>query len=329
MSPIFANSWQPTARTEILQRRAALLWSIRQFFHDCDMAEVHTPILSHDTVIDRHIDPVCLPGANLAIPATDGAMLYLQTSPEFCMKRLMAAGMKAIYQVAPVFRAGERGTFHNPEFTMVEWYRVGDRLSEGIQLLSDLVKSVLKVPQVDLLSYQQAFQLHASCDPLSCTVEDLADAARALRLGVSSNWSDDRDDWLNLLFAEAVQPRLGWSNPVIVTHYPATQSALARQSAEDERTAERFELFINGIELANGYHELVDAGEFERRNQTVSAQRAQDGKPQLPDESRLLAAMRDGLPACSGCALGFDRLVMVATGAKSIDEVMAFPIERA
>ncbi len=290
--------------------------------------EVHTPVISQDTVVDRHIDPIQLPRRNLGLAEADDATLYLQTSPEFGMKRLLAAGLEAIYQIGPAFRSGEVGAFHNPEFTMVEWYQVGDDLQRGIQLLSDLVQVVIKTPPAEIATYQSVFLSHTGCDPLAAPIDDFADAARRLKLSVPDDWSGDKDDWLHLIFSECVQPQLGHERPIIVTHYPASQSALARISP-DGKTAERFELFIQGIELANGYHELVDPDELDLRNRSVNAERTADGKAALPGESRLLEAMRAGMPACSGCALGLDRLVMIAVGAKSLDEVIAFPIARA
>lgn len=323
------QSWLPTASLQNLELRSKLLWTIREFFHGRGLAEVQTPILSHDTVIDRHIDPIQLPVANVSLASLGEADLVLQTSPEFCMKRLLAAGLTAIYEITSVFRAAERGQFHNPEFTMIEWYRVGDDLQQGLTLLGDLVKAALQIEQVDVMTYQEVFNVFADCDPLDASVGELANRAVALNLGVEVGWSEDRDDWLNLIFAEVIQPHLGSSRPVIVTHYPATQSALALVCPQDPRTAERFELFAAGIELANGYHELLDADELAARNAIALEQRRREGKSPLSSESRLLAAMRAGLPACSGCALGFDRLLMVASGAKQIDDVMPFPIERA
>jgi lysyl-tRNA synthetase class 2 len=321
--------WQPTATLQNLQRRAEIVWLLRQFFHDQGFAEVQTPILSHDTVIDRHIDPVSLPSVELGLAGLGNGPLFLQTSPEFCMKRLLAAGMQAIYELKPVFRAGERGNFHNPEFTMLEWYRVGDDFEQGVQLLSDVVRTLLGSQEVERLTYQRAFQLYAACDPLSAPLSELSGVAVGRQLGVDGSWSSQRDDWLNLLFSEVVQPRLGHEVPTIITHYPATQAALACLSPADPRTAERYELFVRGVELANGYHELLDPVELRRRNEQGQLERERDGKPPLPSDSRLLAAMQAGLPACSGCALGLDRLLMVAFEAVTIDEVIAFPIERA
>ncbi len=329
MSDINSNAWQPTASIANVKRRAELLWTIREFFHRRGVLEVQTPILSRDVIIDRYIDPVCLSGASLALADFDQTTFYLQTSPEFCMKRLLAAGMSSIYEITPVFRAGERGTYHNPEFTMLEWYLVGAGFQHGVDLLAELIVATLKVDSVERLSYQDAFQKTIACDPLVASLAELSGLAVALQLNVAEDWSDERDEWLNLLFSEGVQPHLGRERPIIVTHYPATQAALARLCPHDSRTAERYELFVDGVELANGYHELLDAKELERRNEQSLAQRSADGKPLLPTHSRLVDAMRAGLPASSGCALGLDRLLMVALAASSIDEALPFPIERA
>jgi elongation factor P--(R)-beta-lysine ligase len=291
------------------------------------MHEVHTPILSHDTVIDRHIDPIVVAGAALGLPIFRDTNFFLQTSPEFGMKRLLAAGMQHIYQISPVFRAGERGQFHNPEFTMVEWYRAGEGLSAAVEFLSELVRDVAGFESAMVETYQAVFLRLVDCDPLNCGLMDLTTIAQRFELNVELNWSDSRDDWLDLLFAEVIQPQLGRDRPTIVTHYPATQSALARICKDDPRTSERFELFINGVELANGYHELLDGNELEQRNRVAAAQRIADGKPALPIHNFLVDAMHAGLPACSGCALGLDRLLMTVTHADSIEEVISFPIE--
>ncbi len=322
------SAWQPTIPAQNLQLRGEVLWSIRKFFYEAGFIEVQTPIVSQDTVIDRHIDPVVLPGKSLGLGGFANQDFYLQTSPEFGMKRLLAHGAQRIYQISQVFRAGERGKHHNPEFTMIEWYRVADDFSAATKLLADLMIAVNPAWKPKSTTYQQAFVDHAGICPITCAVEELAEVAVARGLGVDQSWSSDRDDWLNLLFSEVVQPKLGFDQPEIVTHYPASQSALAKICESDPRVAERFELFIESIELANGYHELLDAEELAKRNASVSEQRRQDGKDPLPQESRLLEAMRHGLPACSGCALGLDRLLMVLSRAKAIDEVICFPIER-
>ncbi len=319
--------WQPTCGLPALLQRSEFIWRLRHFFHDHQVAEVQTPILCQELIVDRHIDPVVLPGSSLGLSSHRQRDFYLQSSPEYGMKRLLAAGLRDIYQIGPVFRAGERGQFHNPEFTMVEWYRSGHDLQQAVGFLADMIRVVLGGPVANIESYQSAFQRLAQLDPLNCTTSELAEVAGKLELGTDSAWSDNRDDWLDLLFSLVVQPQLGWQQPTIITHYPASQSALAQIYADDPRTAERFELFIKGVELANGYHELLDPVELERRSQLIHAQRAADGKPPLAGCNRLLRAMQDGLPACSGCALGFDRLLMVAMDATAIDEVLAFPIE--
>ena len=323
------TTWQPTATLEALLRRSEIVWQLRQFFHSRGFAEVHTPIISHDTVVDLNIEPVRIPGRSLDCQGAGDEDLFLQTSPEFAMKRLLAAGMQSIYSIGPVFRAGERGTNHNPEFTMVEWYHVGDDLAAGVALVDELVRAVLASPPAKVITYQQAFMTYAAVDPLAATVQELSKLATTRDLGVAADWSDDRDTWLDLLFSECVQPQLGLDKPTIVTHYPASQSALAKIAASDPRTAERFELFVRGVELANGYHELLDPAELMARNQQIEVKRRELGRPPLPVNSRLIRAMQSGIPACSGCALGLDRLMMVATNAKAIDEVLAFPIERA
>ena len=256
--------------------------------------------------------------------------MWLQTSPEFGMKRLLAAGATAIYQVARVFRGGERGAWHNPEFTMVEWYRVGDGMQEGIQLLADLADHVLGLGAADRLSYRQAFLAYAGVDPLAVAAGQLAEVARQRVASVPDGLgSADRDAWLDLLLVECVQPHLGQDRPTILYDYPASQAALALVRDEEPPVAERFELFVRGIELANGYHELLDADVLLARNTAANRLRTADGKYALPEDSRLLAAMRRGLPPCAGVALGFDRLVMLAAGATDIAQVIAFPEERA
>lgn len=325
-------SWRPTAEPKTLHLRSELLWKIRTYFYQLDFAEVQTPILSQDTVVDRHIDPVVVQPDSLGLPAYSLGNLYLQTSPEFAMKRLLAAGMHSIFQIGPVFRAGERGAFHNPEFTMLEWYRAGDDFHAGVKLLESLLRAVTHYTEIETITYQAAFMAHVAIDPLTCDVAALSDLG-STRLAVPPDWSDDKDDWLNLLFSDLVQPKLGTTStgkirPTIITHYPASQSALASISTSDPRTAERFELFINGVELANGYHELIDADELRQRNHVVNQQRINDGKPELPTESQLLRAMEAGFPKCSGCALGLDRLLMVLVETSCIEDVLTFPIER-
>jgi lysyl-tRNA synthetase class 2 len=246
------------------------------------------------------------------------------------MKRLLAAGAGPIYQVTKAFRRGELGPLHNPEFTMVEWYRPGDRMAEGMDLLSDLAETLLERGPAERISYAEAFERHAGIDPHGANALGLA--ARAQELGIATPASlarDDRDGRLDLLLSEVVAPKLGIDRPAILYDYPASQAALAVVRPGDPAVAERFELFASGIELANGYHELVDPAELRRRNKETNTLRIADGKRPLPEQSRLLAAMESGLPRAAGVALGFDRVVMLAAGAKRLDEVVPFLFDRA
>ena len=336
-----ADDWRPIASAATLEQRAAILWQIRSFFHRQGFAEVQTPTISRDTVVDRYIDPVVLAGQALSCPQANAPQYYLQSSPEFCMKRLLAAGMKAIYQLGPAYRAGERGDYHNPEFSMLEWYRADESFSDALRFLCELTDHLFenfknsyhasgRVELTTVITYSEAFGSVLGIDPLQCDASVLAHVAAREGLALGGSWVDQsRDDWLNLLFSECVQPSLGRAGPTIVTNYPASQAALAQVSAEDARTAERYELFYDGVELANGYHELLDADELIARSARVVDLRRSDGKPDLQIGNRLQEAMRAGLPAACGCALGFDRLVMVLLGIDSIDRVIAFPIERA
>ncbi|MHC2068514.1 EF-P lysine aminoacylase EpmA [Bremerella sp. T1] len=324
------DSWRPTASLDHLKRRHEITQAVRQFFLSLGFWEVETPLLSRDTVIDTHLDPVPVTLSWNPAEPQHGDAFYLQTSPEFAMKRLVADGAEAIFQIAKAFRLAEVGSQHNVEFTLVEWYRVGDDLKAGMQLLSDLAEAVLKRGPAQLVSYQELFQSHLGFDPLSVTAEALRDVASAQNVNVPKSFSnDDLDGLLELLMGELIQPKLGFDSPVILYHYPASQAALARLDEDNPRVACRFELFVDGMELANGYDELLDAEVLVQRNRINNEARQQLGKPRLPEASQLIEAMRSGLPACSGCALGLDRLVMVALGAKSIEEVIPFPTRKA
>jgi lysyl-tRNA synthetase class 2 len=253
VSPQF-DDFRPAATWDRLRLRAELLRRVRRFFDGRGFLEVETPVLSADTVVDRHLDPF-----DVLVNDPDGSgrprRFWLQTSPEFAMKRLLAAGGEAIYQVARVFRCEERGPLHNPEFTMIEWYCVGDGPAEGMQLLSDLGEALLGRGPAELVPYADAFRRHTRVDPHEATAGELTDAASQAGIAVPASLSpDDRDGWLDLLLAECVQPNLGRGRPAILFDYPASQAALARVRPGPPPVAERFELYAAGIELANGYH---------------------------------------------------------------------------
>lgn len=319
-----------SASREALEFRAQMLKRVRSFFNERAFTEVETPILSRDVVIDLHLDPLELVMPDDVTQPSIGERMFLQTSPEFHMKRLLLSGIPAIYQISRVFRAAEIGSIHNPEFSMVEWYRVGDDYVAGRKLLADFTKVLFGTATISEISYRDAFQNRLGINPHRANVDSLRDLAHSHAIEIPESWtSPSRDDMLDLLMSEIIQPDLGRDHPTILFDYPASQSALAKVREEEDRVAERFELFFQGIELANGYHELLDADELRRRNKKNNAQRIAAGKQELPVESHLLDAMAIGLPSCAGVALGFDRAVMVAMGAKTIREVIAFPIDRA
>lgn len=311
-------SFRPTASVENLELRSKKLAQLRSHFAEAGFVEVETPLISHDTVVGRHLHPVGV--------AIDGADLWLQTSPEFAMKRLVASGMNTIYQITRAVRAGENGKLHNSEFTILEWYKVGQSYEAAREFLSELAVSILGIAPAEQITYQNLFKQFIDLDPINDSEPFITQRAGELGLHTPDAWESlDRDSKLDFLLADAIQPQLQ-SHAIIVYNYPASQAALAASNGE---TAERFELFIHGLEIANGYHELLDAQELRDRNRHINNQRVLDGNERLPEESRLLDAMDSGLPDCSGVALGVDRLVMIAAGAESIHDVIAFPLDRA
>ena len=318
--------WQPTATLDRLRLRAQLLVQIRAFFACRSVLEIETPVLSCAGVCDPYLHSLKTTlFSGLSQPTT----LYLHTSPEFAMKRLLAAGSGSIYQIARVFREGEQGRLHNPEFTLIEWYRVGfdhHRLMEEIEIL---LRPMLGTAAFKQLSYAEAFQMHTGLNPHSTSVVALDHWARQAGLRFSGPACTHRDDYLDLILSHCIAPQLGWDQPVFIYDFPASQAALARTRKEHPPVAERFELFIHGMEIANGSHELTEPREQRCRFEAELAQRRQWGLPTVPMDERLLAALAQGLPNCAGVALGFDRLVMVLAGAGNITEVLAFPIERA
>ena len=326
--PNHSNDFLPSASMENLRLRAELLRKLREFFHSHGFLEVETPILSADTVVDRHLEPFHIDLTTS--PDSPPRRMWLQTSPEFGMKRLLAAGAKAIYQVSRVFRQDEEGPLHNPEFTMVEWYRAGDGMTEGMQFTSDLAETMLGRGPAKQISYREAFLDYAGIDPFSSETPDLIEFVKKQGIEYPHSLStNDRDAWLDLILVERVQPCLGLTQPVLLYDFPASQAALSLIRNDDPPVAERFELYFSGIELANGYHELLDAEVLMRRNRETNQLRVAEDKPMLPEQSRLLDAMKSGLPPSVGVALGFDRLVMLAVGAKTVADVIAFPFGRA
>ncbi|MBM79996.1 MAG: EF-P lysine aminoacylase GenX [Planctomycetaceae bacterium] len=330
--------FHPTATLQTLKARAQLLEVVREYFREHDYWEVETPMLSEDIVVDAHLDPYIV---------DDGAFRrFLQTSPEFHMKRLLAVGAEAIFQVTHAFRQRELGTLHNPEFTIVEWYRLGDTYHDQMKFTQGLVTRVFEAAKrirgtresmsdvselFSKITYDEAFKAHTGSHVIRCSPEELVLKAERHQVSIPDTQNrDDRDGLLNLLLSELVEPHLGKSEPTFLLDYPASQAALARIRRDDyPPVAERFELYIRGIEICNGYQELTDPDELTNRIEEQLAIRQAEGADQLPSESRLLAAMRAGLPECSGVALGFDRLVMLALGCERLSDVLAFPFDRA
>ncbi len=330
------DDYAPSANWANMRLRAELLRRLREFFFERDFLEVETPLLSADVVIDRHLDPLSTVLFSDARRPEMGRRMWLQTSPEAAMKRLMACGGEAIYQITRSFRGGEVGPLHNPEFTIVEWYRRGDSMADAMGLLSDLGEALLGCGVAEQISYADAMRRHAGVDPHGAPTSRLISAAAAAGIEAPASLGiGDRDDWLGLLMSQLVEPQLGSERPAIVYDWPVGQAALAKISGNTTISgntapvARRFELYLRGIELANGYDELTCADELARRMGRANDQRHADGKPPLPPPSRLIAATRAAMPACGGVALGFDRVVMLAAGANRLSEVIAFPVARA
>ena len=317
--------WRPSANLASLQRRAQALATARDFFRARNVLEVETPAIVNSPVSDVNIVSV-----RLDVPGREFSSFFLHTSPEYAMKRLLASGSGDIYQLCRVFRGAERGRQHNPEFTMVEWYRLGFSIEELMQEVAALVQALLgrELP-VEMLSYRDAVKRHAGFDPLDADDATLQRAAQALGFEAQRSRAASRNELLDLIVGAQVGPALGVSALTFVHRYPASQAALARLDAGDPRLALRFELYYRGMELANGYHELTNAAEQRQRFDADQQARAARGLPAFSLDRYLLAALDAGLPDCAGVALGFDRVLMLAMNASSIDEVLAFPVERA
>lgn len=314
--------WQPSTPFFQLQARAALYQQIREFFAARGVLEVDTPALSKAAVPDCSITPFSTQGQH-----PDIGKLYLQTSPELPMKRLLAAGSGAIYQLCKVFRDDEIGRFHNPEFTLLEWYRPDFDERDLIAEVDSLLQQVLNTPVAEIYTYTEIFQKFTALDPLCTPLEVLQNYAQSL--GLQDSHTLDRDGCLQFIMAIKIESQLGHSAPCVITHFPATQAALARKYTDDPRYAARFEFYVKGIELANGFYELTDAVEQRQRFEAECRQREQQGLTALPIDEHFLAALEAGLPDCAGVALGVDRLLMLQQQAEHIHQVIAFPTHKA
>ncbi|MCX7069538.1 MAG: EF-P lysine aminoacylase EpmA [Gammaproteobacteria bacterium] len=315
--PAELQDWRPSASLETLRQRAGLLRRIRAFFEARGVLEVETPVLSRAATVDPQID---------SFVTQDGR--WLQTSPEFAMKRLLAAGSGPIWQLARVFRVDERGRHHNAEFTLLEWYRPGWDHQQLIDECDALLQALGAASAAcTRLRYREAFRQHAGVDPWQAPLTSLRTAlpasVRELAPPAGAE-GQQRDFLLDLLMSHVVGPQLGQDAPLVLYDFPASQAALARIRADDPPVAERFEIFWRGIELANGFHELTDAGEQRRRFEADQARRAADGRTVPPYDASLIAALEHGLPNCAGVAIGVDRLLMLLLERSKISEVLAF-----
>ncbi|OOE85663.1 elongation factor P--(R)-beta-lysine ligase [Salinivibrio sharmensis] len=321
------NQWQPTAGLSQLKKRAAIIARIRQFFADRQVWEVDTPVLSQAAVTDVHLHSfkTSLVGPGFA----DGVTLHLMTSPEFHMKRLLAAGSGAIYQISKAFRNEEAGRYHNPEFTMLEWYQPGYTHHDLMDEMDGLLQAVLRCQGATRMSYQTAFESFTGLCPLTADIIELRALAASQGLADITQDETDKDTLLQLLFSVMVEPNIGQQAPAFIYDFPSSQAALAKISEVDSRVAHRFEVYYQGIELANGFYELQDANEQRQRFEADNIARVARGLSPQPIDEYLLAALESGLPDCAGVALGIDRLVMLALGCDHIDAVTAFPVSRA
>jgi len=318
------TDWRPTATLELARLRAELLRRARNYFTATGALEVDTPVLLNSPVTDLHLE-------SLEVRRSDGSCAgYLQTSPEYPMKRLLAAGWPDIFQIAHVFREGERGRRHNPEFTMIEWYRHGidhhELMRDVETLLRELFEGQLELATTRHLTYKEAFTEALGIDPLRCPTPDLRRALEQRGVDLPQGLEGERDALLDLAMSVLVAPLFPADRLTMLRDFPASQAALARLRGP---VASRFETFLGGLELANGFHELGDPSEQARRFNADNAERQRMARPTREPDRRFLAALDSGLPECSGVALGFDRVLMIAAGVEHIDSVLSFPAERA
>lgn len=307
-------SWQPSASLASIKQRAALNAYVREFFHIRDVLEVETPLLSKAAVDDANLQPIQA--------QANGVPVYLHTSPEYPMKRLLAAGSGDIYQICKTFRNGELGKRHNPEFTMLEYYRLGFNLSTLMDEVAQLVGDYLHIQRRIDLSYGQALKQFTDIDVFSVSDDVLREQVTEF---VGADLSLNRDECLDIIMSHVVEPQLPKDALVFIYNYPASQAALAKTFVDqnDHELAKRFELYVNGLELANGYHELTDVNEQKKR----FTEQAKKHETQRPLDQNFIAALEQGLPDCSGVAIGLDRILMLKLKADKIESTLSFGFE--
>lgn len=318
------DDWRPSATIERLRQRAELLQRIRSFFAQRGVMEVDTPALASATTVDPAIASV-----KVHLNCRPNTTFYLQTSPEFAMKRLLAAGSGPIYQLGKVFRDDELGRLHQAEFTLLEWYRPGFDDERLIDEVGELM-TLLGAPPIGRITYREAFERYAGVDPLLADDEEFRMALRSHGVVLAPSLANaSRDVLLDLLMSHVVGPQLGIAGPQALKDYPASQAAYAKIKLGTPAVAARFEVFGGGIELANGYYELTDPAEQRRRFEQQNGARRGAGQPEMALDYRLLAALDSGVPECAGVAFGVDRLAMWLAGEKHLSAVIPFDLDRA
>lgn len=324
-----SKDWQPTAGIENLQRRAHFLAEIRDFFAKRAVLEVETPLMCHTAATDPCINPISVFYTHPH--TTNNQKFYLQTSPEFAMKRLLAAGSGAIYQICKAFRSDEIGRLHNPEFSILEWYRPGFDHQDLMDEVDALLSLILETPKAERLTYQAVFQNILGFDPHQTSAQQLKQYAASKGIILSDVVMNGltHDDWLDILMTHCIEPHLGFERPVMLYDFPASKAALAKVCTGDPSVAERFEVFVRGIELANGYHELTDPDIQLKRIEADREYRKKNQYLDIPVDFRLIEALKAGLPDSAGVALGLDRLFMLKLGSDEIQEVISFTTDRA
>ncbi len=305
------------------QYRAEIYGKIREYFRGQKVLEVETPVLSRGSSVDCHIDVF---STDISGAGKKSEKLFLQTSPEFFMKRMLCDGYPSIFQIGRVFRDGERGRMHNPEFSILEWYRKDFNYRNLMDETAEICFLVLGKSPVESKSYRDVFREQVQVDPVTCSDEELKECIASR--GEDSTLHPLREDLLNFIFSRFIQPSLPERKLCFVYNYPMELASLARQDPDDRRLANRFEAFYNGIELCNGYEELADAGEYAARFTAENRKRKTMSKPELPVDKKLLESLKKGLPPCSGAALGLDRLLMLGLGVDDIRDVLVFPVDR-
>jgi lysyl-tRNA synthetase class 2 len=324
-------NWQPTISLSMAQKRSKIIDSIRNFFKQRNVLEVETPALSQGTITDVNIEVFSCKYNYLASNHEQNYTdLYLQTSPEFAMKRLLAAGFGDIFQISKAYRDEGFGRYHNPEFTLLEWYRIGYDHFQLMDEVAELLVRILACQIPEKISYQQLFIDSVGIDPL------VADKDRLITLladkGKLSDWmlkEDDIDLFLQIILSELIEPFIGQSRPCFIYNFPKSQASLAQLCPDDNRVAERFECYFKGVELVNGFHELIDATQQKQRFEEDNLKRKQKLLETKPIDVNFIAAIQAGIPKCAGVALGVDRLIMLACNADHIKEVLTFPIDNA